>query len=279
MEFRQSISLQINPCCLMKKAFLLILTFLFFYNCDAQKAFQLAPPMLKYHSVFFKTSEMVSMQFAQPATKIFFTLNGKEPTQNDSYYNKPILIRKTFTTLKAKVFGNGFLPSETVAVTFIKDGLKIKSVQATEPDEKHPGNGPQTLFDNEGGMPNSQSNNFMGYQTESVIINVSLENKQKINSVFLDFLRDYGSWIFLPKYIRVYYFDDINNKFQFLAEKEIVADSSQQSSATVFEILNSTKKVLSNKIKIALKPMSSILAWHPGKGQRGWMFIDEIKIY
>ena len=109
------------------------------------------------------------------------------------------MIRKTFTTLKAKVFGKGFLPSETVAVTFIKDGLKIKSVQATEPDEKYPGNGPQTLFDNEGGMANSQSKNFMGYQTDSVDINVSLEKKQKINSVFLDFLRDYGSWIFLPQ--------------------------------------------------------------------------------
>lgn len=263
----------------MKKLFLPILIFLFFYNCYAQEEFQLATPMLKYHSVFFKTSEMVSMQFAQPGTKIFFTLNGKEPTQNDSYYNKPIVIRKSFTALKAKVFGIGFLPSETVSVTFIKDGLKIKSVQATEPNEKYPGNGPQTLFDNEGSMANNQNKNFMGYQTDSVVINVSLEKKQKITSVLLDFLRDYGSWVFLPQSIRVYYFDDIKNEFQFLAEKEIVADSSQQSSTTVFEILNTNKKALSNKIKIVLKPLSSIPAWNPGKGQHGWMFIDEIKIY
>ena len=263
----------------MKKAFLPILTILFFYNCYAQQTFQLAPPMLKYHSIFFKTSEMVSMQFAQSGTKIFFTLNGKEPTQNDSYYYKPILIQKSFTTLKAKVFGDGFLPSETVAITFIKDGLKIKSVQATEPNEKYPGNGLQTLFDNEGGVANNQSKEFMGYQTDSVVLNVSLEKKQKITSVLLDFLRDHGSWIFLPQSIRVYYFDDIKNEFRFLAEKEIVADSSQQSSTTVFEKLNTNKKVLSSKIRIVLKPLSSIPAWHPGKGQHGWMFIDEIKIY
>ncbi len=263
----------------MKKAFLSILTFLLFVNCYAQKVFQLAPPMLKYHSVFFKTSEMVAMQFAQPGTKIFFTLNGKEPTENDSYYSEPILIRKTFTTLRAKVFGKGFLPSETMAVTFIKDGLKIKSIQATEPDEKYPGNGPQTLFDNEGGVPVSQSNNFMGYQADSVVLNVSLEKKEKITSVLLDFLCDYGSWIFLPKSIRIYYFDDMKNEFQFLAEKDIIADSSQRISTTIFEKLNTGKKVLSSKIKIVLKPFSSIPAWHPGKGQRGWMFIDEIKIY
>lgn len=119
----------------------------------------------------------------------------------------------------------------------------------------------------------------MGYQTDSVVINVSLEEKQKITSVLLDFLRDYGSWVFLPQSIRVYYFDDIKNEFRFLAEKEIVADSSQQGSTTVFEKLNANKRVLSNKIKIVLKPLSSIPVWHPGKGQHGWMFIDEIKIY
>lgn len=263
----------------MKKLFLPILILLIFNNCYAQQTFQLAPPMLKYHSIFFQTPAMISMQFAQPDTKIFFTLNGKEPTQNDSYYNQPLEIQKSFTTLKAKVFGDGFLPSETVAITFIKDGLKIKSVQATEPNEKYPGNGAQTLFDNEGGVANSQSKNFIGYQTDSVVINVSLEKKQKITSVLLDFLRDYGSWIFLPESVRVYYFDDKKNEFQFLAEKKIVADSSQQSSATVFEILNTNKKVLSSKIKIVLKPLSFIPAWHSAKGQHGWMFIDEIKIY
>lgn len=279
MEFRQSVSLQINTCCLMMKFFLPTLAFLFFHHCYAQQTFQLAPPILKYHSIFFKTCEMVSIQFAKPATKIFFTLNGKEPTQDDSYYNKQILIRKTFTTLNAKVFGNGFLPSEAVAITFIKDGLKIKSLQASEANEKYPGHGPRTLFDNEGGVAESQSKNFMGYQTDSVTINVSLEKKQKITSVLLDFLRDYGSWIFLPQSIRVYYFDDNKNEFQFLTAKEIVADSSQQNCMTVFEKLNTNKKVLSSKIKIVMKPLCSIPAWHPGKGQHGWMFIDEIKIY
>lgn len=263
----------------MKKAFLPILTLLFFYNCYAKQTFQLAPPMLTCYSIFFKTSETVLIQFAQQDTKISFTLNGKEPAQHDSYYKNPIVIQKTFTTLKAKVFSDSFLPSETVGITFIKDGLKIKSVQAPEANEKYSGNGSQTLFDNVGGMANSQSRNFMGYQSDSVTINVSLEKKQKINSVLLDFLRDHGSWIFLPESLRVYYFDDIKNDFQFLAEKEIVADSNQQSRTTVFEILNTDKKVFSDKLKIVLTPVQSIPDWHPGKEQHGWMFIDEIKIY
>ncbi len=222
--------------------------------------FQLAPPLIKYHSVFFKTSEIVLMQFAQPETKIFFTLNGKEPSQNDSYYNKPILIRKYFTTLKAKVFGNDFLPSETQAITFIKDGVKIKSIQAPEANEKFPANGPQTLFDNEGGMANNQSKNSLGYQNDSVTINVSPEKKQKITSVLLDFLRDYGSWIFLPQSIRVYYFDGTKKEFRFLTVKEITADSSRQGSTTVFEILNTNEKVFSDKLKIVLTPLQSIPA-------------------
>ena len=105
----------------------------------------------------------------------------------------------------------------------------------------------------------------MGYQTDSVTINVSLEKKQKITSVLLDFLRDYGSWVFLPQSIRVYYFDDTKNEFQFLTGKDINPDSSQQGSTIVFEKLNTDKKVLTSKIKIVLKPLFPFRRGIPAK--------------
>ncbi len=113
----------------MKKLLLPLLTLLFFNHCIGQQLFQLAPPVLQYHSAFFKDSETASLKFAQPGTKIYYTLNGAEPTQKDAVYHQPIVIKKSLTTLKAKVFGNGYLPSETIQATFIKDGLKIKSIE------------------------------------------------------------------------------------------------------------------------------------------------------
>ncbi len=205
----------------MKKIFLPALTFLFFNDCFGQQQFQLAPPMLNYGSAFFTGSTAVSLKFAQPETQIFYTLNNSEPTQQDAVYKNPILIKKSLTTLKAKVFGDGFLPSETVQVTFIKDGLKIKSIEQSPANEKFPGNGAATLFDNQGGIADLHNKNFLGYQNDSVEINVTLEKKQPIHSLLLDFLQDHGSWIFLPQKIQVFYFDEKKNSYGKFGGKEI----------------------------------------------------------
>ena len=29
-------------------------------------------------------------------------------------------------------------------------------------------------------------------------------------------------------------------------------------------------------LKIVAKPVSKLPAWHPGKGERGWVFVDEV---
>ncbi|KAA9036508.1 hypothetical protein FW778_17975 [Ginsengibacter hankyongi] len=263
----------------MKKLFLAALTFLFFHCSYSQQEFQLAPPVVKYNSVFFIQSATVSLQFLQPGTQIFYSLNGKEPAKNDLVYQSPIVIKKSLTTLKAKVFGNGYVPSETVQATFIKDGLKIKSIEPSPANEKFPGNGAKTLFDNEGGIADMHNKNFLGYQKDSVEINVLLEKKQPIHSLLLDFLRDEGSWIFLPQSIQVYYFNENKNSYELIGKKKILPDTIINGSACVFEIIKPGKKITANKIKIILQPLQSIPEGHPGKGKQAWLFIDEIKIY
>ena len=251
---------------------------IFFFNCCNAQQFQLAPPMLKYNSVFFKDTVKVALQFQEPGTKIFFTLNNNEPSENDAVYRKPVVIKKNLTTLKTKVFGKGFLPSETIEATFIQDGLKIKSAEHSHPNEKFPGNGSQTLFDNDGGVADLHNKNFLGYQNDSVQINVTLEKKEKINCVLLDFLRDQGSWVFLPQRISVFYFDEKKKGYEFMAQKEI-HDTIFERSATVFEIVKAREKIICDRLKIIIVPLQSMPEGHPGKGKQSWLFIDEIKIY
>jgi len=263
----------------MKKLLLPLLTLLGFNHCFGQQQFQLAPPVLQYQSAFFKDSEIVSLKFAQPGTKIRCTLNAGEPTQKDAVYHQPIVIKKSLTTLKAKVFGSGFLPSETVQATFIKDGLKIKSIEQSPPNEKYNGNGTTTLVDNEGGIADMHSKNFLGYQQDSVEINVRLDKKQPIRSVLLDFLRDEGSWVFPPQKVTIFYFDATKNKFELMNKKEIIGDTIAKPNACVFELIKTGTKVNTDRLKIIIQPLQSIPGWHPGKGKEAWLFIDEIKIY
>lgn len=241
---------------------------------------QLAPPLLKYQSVFFKDKATVQLLFAQQGTAIHYTLNGETPTVKDKIYTKPVLVKKSITTLKAITTGKGFLPSEPVSVTFIKDGLKIKSIRQSAANEKFPGNGPNTLIDNEGGVTDLHSKKWLGYQQDSVEINMQLERKQKISSVLIHCLQDQGGWVFLPEQIDVYFFDESEQDFKWVAGRvsppwEVIIQGA--TCQPVIMVLPGNTKT--EKIRVVLKGVRSIPESHPGKGQKGWLFIDEIKLY
>ena len=135
-----------------------------FQQAKAQNSFQLAPPLLKYSSVFFSGEAKVEIKFAQPGTTVHYTCNNREPTEKDPAYTGPVLLQKNFTTFKAKAFGKDFLPSETSAVTFIKDGKKIKTIEGTAADPEYPGNGPYSLTDIRGGFEQAGSPTWLGYR-------------------------------------------------------------------------------------------------------------------
>jgi len=255
-----------------------LLLFFIVTTCYGQPV-QLAPPLLKYQSVFFKDAATVELSFAQHGTSIHYTLNNQLPTEKDKIYTRPILVNNLITTVKAITAGEGFLSSEVVAATFIKDGLKIISIQQTAANERFPGNGNNTLIDNEGGMVDLNAKTWFGYQQDSVEINMLLEDRQKISSVLIHCLQDNGGWIFLPEHIQVFYFEEAKKSFQLVAEqwnpsKEIITGAS-----CVPIIITLPKKIMARKIKIVLRGIQSLPEGHPGKGKPGWLFIDEIKLY
>ena len=216
-------------------------------NCLGQTPVQLAPPMLKYPSVFFTNAAMVEMKFAQKGANIYYTLNGQQPTVKDKIYKRPLKINKSFTTLKAITGGTAFLASEIVSATFVKDGLEIKTEQHSTPNEKYKGNGPNTLFDNEGGVANMKSTNWIGYQQDSVEITVEMKTSQQLHSVLLDFLEDYKSWIFLPQSISVDYFNQSSLGFEKFSEKFFELDKRASGPDCRPILLTAEKSIVTDK--------------------------------
>lgn len=263
----------------MSKPIFYLLFFLIAASVHAQTPLQLAPPLLKYESVFFKNTATVTLKFAQQGTRIFYTLNNQTPGVKSQVYSKPIQIKTNFTTIKAMVAGAGFAPSEIVTATFVKDGFKIKSVQQTPPNERYQGDGATTLIDNKGGLTAVNSATWLGYQTDSVEINITLEKSQPIAAVLINALQDYGSWIFLPQQIQLYVFDKSKQSFQYLTNWIDTSFTNIAGASCQPIVMPLSKKINTDTIKIILKGIKSLPDWHQGKGQPGWLFIDEIKLY
>lgn len=255
----------------------LLLFFLFFVQYSfGQQQFQLAVPLLKYNSTFFSGSTSVQMIFDQPGAEIYYTLNGKEPTQNDRLYKAPLIITAR-TIVKAKAFGNFFLPSETSTAEFIKAGKMIRQINFSTPNEKYTSNKADILNDNVGGNTSFTNGEWLGYNNDTVEINIDLDKKEIIRSVLVNILQDENSWIFLPGQILVYYLD--KQKTFLPAGKEIFFSESQSPKQCSAKEIIFSSKIKTDKLKLILLPLKKIPDWHPGKGNHGWLFIDEIKVY
>jgi hypothetical protein len=245
----------------------------------AQDTFQLAPPLLKYGSVFFMNKAIVEIKFAQSETEVHYTFNKREPTINDKVYKMPISIKNNFVTLKAKAFGNNFHPSETVRVTFIKEGKAIQSIEQTAPNAKYPGTGVNTLTDNKGGIEQLSSNTWMGYNCDTFNVKMTLKKQQTVNRVLLNFLQSESGWVFLPNEIIVKGFNKKTDSYQLFGEEKIPADKETSGSHCKYRIIEATNKLKTDKILIHIIVKKNIPEWHSAKGEHGWMFIDEIKVY
>jgi hypothetical protein len=263
----------------MMKYILFVFLYGIAYPLFAQDTFQLAPPLLKYSSVFFTGKTNIEIKFAQSGTVVHYTINGNEPTSKDLIYKKPISITNNFTTVKAKTFGKNFHPSETVAVTFIKDGKRIKSVEQTMPNVKYPGRGTVTLIDNKGGNTQTNSNTWMGYNCDTVNITLNLRKKETVNNVLLDLLQNEDGWIFLPEQILLYWYDEKSKGFYPFGKEVLFMEEATPGAHCNYRIINSRQDIKTSKILIQLSVVKHIPSWHSNKGEHAWVFIDEIKVY
>ena len=261
----------------MRSLFALLM--LFIVQCSlSQQKFQLAQPMLKYQSAFFTSIASFEVIFDQPGVEIRYTLNGKEPTEKDLLYSTPVSITKR-TQFKVKTFCNNFLPSETVSATFIKKGKAIRQIQYSQPNESYANSKGDILNDYiGGGITNYRSGTWLGYDNDTVTVEIDLIKKETINTILISLLQDENSWIFLPEQILVYYYNFKQKTFLGIGKEEFTHRTPGPKQNNMREIKPFQKKKR-DKLKLVLLPLKKIPDWHTGKGNHGWLFIDEIKVY
>lgn len=240
--------------------------------------FALASPYLDYTSSFFKDSTLVSMHFAMEGAEIRYTLNGAEPGIDDPRYESALLLKDEKTVVKAKAFAVGYRPSETVTASFYRSGLTLSSILSPKPSPKYPGDGVSALINGLGGKRDFHDPSWLGFDAENLIFKVSAGVKKHIKLVMVEAMQDPAAWIFLPQEVVVFGVKS-NGKWVQIGRQQI--DASKQTKdkgPVVLEIPVTTKKAFL-QYAVLVKPLQSIPDWHPGKGVRAWVFLDEIGVY
>lgn len=207
---------------------------------------------------------------------VYYTLDGSEPTETSTRYEGRFSIQED-ATLKAVAIREGGensrLFNETIKVT--KSTYKPIEL-LTKPASGYAYTGATMLVDGlNGSSTNYRTGRWMGFQRDDLVAVIDMLEPAEISTAEIRTAVVTGDWIFNASAIEIATSDD-NKHFTTVATKKIVDDATDNYEG-IFTHDVSFDPVIARYFKVTVKT-SVIPEWHPGKGGKGFIFVDEIKL-
>lgn len=230
-------------------------------------------PYFEDASMSFYGKKKIVLKNASPYTTMHYTTDGSVPTESSPVYTKPIKIKNS-TTITAKAFGK-FNPSYPVVSTYSKMNASWKVENLTSYDNQYSGGGERALIDGIQGNSDFRTGCWQGYFGDDLDVVIDFRKKQELHKVSVSMLQDIKSWIWYPT--EVHFMISKNGKEWFTAQ--IVKNefpSDQYGSFT--QRLTMKKEITTQYLRIVCKNAGPVPGWHPGAGNKSWLFVDEVII-
>ncbi|MDP3684732.1 MAG: hypothetical protein Q8S01_12460 [Ignavibacteria bacterium] len=160
---------------------------------------------------------------------------------------------------------------------FVHDGTLYPTIALVEKSHRlYSSGGENTLIDGVRGSQNFRDGKWLGFQPNNLDVFIDFGKEVFIKSIQTGFLRNQGSWIFLPELVE-YSLSSDGNSFEVISSQKIAA--SDQNDET--EILNISSGNVDKKgryLRVFAKNINDLPAWHKGSGDKAFIFVDEIVI-
>jgi alpha-L-fucosidase len=208
-------------------------------------------------------------------SKVYYTIDGTDPTNKSKVYNKDIKIRKS-CTLKCFASMEGKQNSEIISQRIIVYD-QVKDIQLkTTNSERYNANGVVSLMDNIIGTPETQGEDFLGFEGSDAEIVIDFGKKREFSSVSIGYLQNQGGWIFAPDKVIVSLSDNGKN-FEEIVSRTVQNSRDEGSKERKESILNFENRS-GRFLHIKIQNIGKLPKWHKGAGGDAWLFIDEISV-
>ncbi len=237
---------------------------------------KLNPPMLVNEK--FVLTEQTPVIFKHPlkGVTIRYTLDGSVPDSTaSSVYKQPIAL-SGYTVVKARATKDNWYASEVVEYTFFKGTYRPTLVELlNEPNPQYQGEGSNTLINQKKGEASDFKNPaWLGYREKPFEALFTFAQPTPVKSLTLSIGKNIGGFIFPPASVEVWGGSD--KAHLTLLQKSLPEQPTKDQSARVEAIQSPLKEGKYTVIKVVMRPVAKLPAWHPGKGQPAWVFIDEV---
>jgi putative alpha-1,2-mannosidase len=247
-----------------------------------------AVPIIESEGRVFKNKATIAIKTITPETKIYYTINGGNPSGASMLYTKPFTIdttssikaissidqsERTGETVSSAVFSPA---SPVVEARFYKKPndwtVKIGSPYSTQ----YTGGGDNAVVDGIRGTVNFVSGEWQGYQGKTFEAVIDLQREMEITNVGGSFLQAVKSWIWMPDHLE---FEASTNGTNFVKIADLKPGFPQQEMNTVIkEFRQSITPTKARYVRVRAFNFGKIPSWHPGAGGDPWIFVDEIFI-
>lgn len=245
---------------------------------DDTSIIKLTPPILLNEEQVITTPIKLKLKHYINGASIRYTLDGREPDSiNSKEYSEDIILSGN-TTVKAKAFKKGWISSNTVETYFFSSKFKPDSaVNILRADDNYRGDGASTLIDlAKGELNNFKSRKWLGYKLNRMESLLLFNSTVNIKSVTLSALIDIGSYIMPPTSIEVWGGNELS---QLKLLGRLTPPQPTAVSKGYFKGYEINFAPISLKyVKVIAVPIAVLPKWHPGKGDKGWVFVDEVYV-
>lgn len=248
------------------------------YVPDDNEILTLTPPAIKNEEFILNANETIQLKHQVPGVTIRYTTDGSDPDSTSSpVYNGPISANG-FTVIKTKAVRTGWYSSPIAAFSFFKKGFRpTRAELINPPNEKYKGDGAATLTDSKKGLAESHSDaTWLGFREKPFAAFFYFDTAQTVNSISMSYNKSVQAYLMPPVEIEIWGGDD-KNKLKLLKKTFPKQPTKEEKDAVMVEGIKLDIDPSAYKcFKITAKNVTKLPAWHPGKGDKGWLFIDEI---
>ena len=204
---------------------------------------------------------------------IYYTLDGSEPTTASEKYTDVIKIDKPCTLRTVAIRPSGSSKITKDEISFSKSSMKpITMLQPI--NKQYEFSGATVLVDGMTGNMNYKTGRWISFYTNDLEAVIDLKEATEISSMTLHTCVEKGDWIFDTRGITVSVSDD-NQTFKEVASEAYPAMKESDPNQIYTHELK-FDPVKTRYVKVKALSEQKIPSWHGGKGNPGFLFVDEI---
>ena len=231
-----------------------------------------AVPYIDGYDKKIREKLLVPIKAVEQGVQLYYALtSGNEKPSAFKLYTGPIRLTQT-ATVHAYAMKDG-IRSKTVTQEFYKVPTDRTVQVISKVNRLYTAGGPEALVDGVISIANFRNGEWQGYEGIDFVAVVDLKQSRALEYVGAHFLQDIGSWIWMPRTVKLEVSEDGVN-FQELGS--IASEQNDQDYTPSAKTVGIPVKTNARFIRVTAYNYGVIPDWHPGKGGNAHIFVDAI---